>query len=157
MTDPEKTPSRSTSKGSLDDEKTLSDGGRIEGNAPSPDTGKQVVEDTEKELEPNYPVESRASYVRDIEHQAAIPAQSSTANTSSRGPVIVPKSQRRGWFGRLVIIPEVEEPKDYDRRTKWFITFVIAMGAIAAPFASSIILRRFRWWFVWLISMLTVL
>ena len=143
MTDPEKTPSTNTSKASLDDAETLSDRLRNEHTAPVPDTEKEIAEDPEKELEPNSPLESRVSLAQDIESRAAIPGQDSTENASSSGPVIVPRSQRRGWFGRLVIIPEVEEPKDYDRRTKWLITFVIAMAAIAAPFASSIILRRF--------------
>ena len=57
-------------------------------------------------------------------------------------PVKVPKSQRRGLFGRFTIIAEVEEPKHYSRGTKWFITFIIAMAAVAAPFGSTIILRE---------------
>jgi hypothetical protein len=57
------------------------------------------------------------------------------------GPVIVPRNKRRGWLASMVIIPEVEEPKNYDRRTKWIITLIVAIGAIAAPLGSAIIFR----------------
>ncbi|KAL9058123.1 MAG: hypothetical protein Q9206_002060 [Seirophora lacunosa] len=56
-------------------------------------------------------------------------------------PVLIPKSQRRGILGRFTAVAEVEEPKDYSRRTKWYITFVVAMAAMAAPLGSAIILR----------------
>ena len=55
--------------------------------------------------------------------------------------VKVPRSQRRGLFGRFAILAEVEEPKHYSRRTKWYITFVVALAAIAAPMGSAIIFR----------------
>ncbi|KAF6234285.1 hypothetical protein HO173_007707 [Letharia columbiana] len=54
-------------------------------------------------------------------------------------PVKVPRSQRRGLFGRFSILAEVEEPKHYPRRTKWYITFVVALAAVAAPMGSAII------------------
>lgn len=54
-------------------------------------------------------------------------------------PVKVPRSQRRGLFGRFTIVAEVEEPKHYSRRTKWYITFVVALAAVAAPMGSAII------------------
>ena len=57
-------------------------------------------------------------------------------------PVKVPHSKRRGLFGRFTIVAEVEEPKHYPRRTKWFITFVIALAAVAAPLGSVIIFRK---------------
>lgn len=54
-------------------------------------------------------------------------------------PVKVPRSQRRGLFGRFSILAEVEEPKHYPRKTKWYITFVVALAAMAAPMGSAII------------------
>lgn len=57
-------------------------------------------------------------------------------------PVKVPRSQRRGLFGRFTIVAEVEEPKHYSRRTKWYITFVVALAAVAAPMGSAIIFRK---------------
>ena len=57
------------------------------------------------------------------------------------GPVKVPRSKRRGLFGRFAILAEVEEPKHYSRSTKWYITFVVALAAVAAPLGSTIIFR----------------
>lgn len=59
-------------------------------------------------------------------------------------PVKVPRSQRRGLFGRFIVFAEVEEPKHYPRRTKWLITFVVALAAAAAPLGSNIIFRESR-------------
>ncbi|EEP82052.1 conserved hypothetical protein [Uncinocarpus reesii 1704] len=53
-------------------------------------------------------------------------------------PVSVPMSRRRGLLAQLAMIPEVEEPKHYPRRTKWFITFIIGVAAMAAPMGSAI-------------------
>jgi len=58
-------------------------------------------------------------------------------------PVKVRRSARRGLFGRFTILAEVEEPKHYERRTKWFITFMIAIAAAAAPLGSAILFRMF--------------
>ncbi|KAL9135000.1 MAG: hypothetical protein Q9175_003814 [Cornicularia normoerica] len=54
-------------------------------------------------------------------------------------PVRVPRSQRRGLFGRFAILAEVEEPKHYSRRAKWYITFVVSLAAVAAPLGSTIV------------------
>lgn len=56
--------------------------------------------------------------------------------------VKVPRSQRRGLFGRFTILAEVEKPKEYPRPVKWFITFVIAMAAIVAPLGSTLVFRK---------------
>ncbi|KAI9750788.1 MAG: hypothetical protein M4579_006309 [Chaenotheca gracillima] len=53
-------------------------------------------------------------------------------------PIQVPRSKRRGLFGQLTILPEITEPHDYPRKVKWFITFVIAAAAAAAPMGSAI-------------------
>jgi hypothetical protein len=50
---------------------------------------------------------------------------------------IVPRKNRRGLFASLVIgIPEIEDPKQYSKKIKGFIVFVIATAAIAAPMGS---------------------
>lgn len=70
------------------------------------------------------------------------------ANTKSKAdsiqppPVKVPRARRRGLFARFTILAEVEEPKNYNRSAKWFITFIIALAAVAAPLGSAIILRN---------------
>ena len=56
--------------------------------------------------------------------------------------VKVPRAKRRGLFGRFTLVAEVEEPKHYPRKVKWFITFNVAFAAIAAPMGSAIIFRE---------------
>ncbi len=68
--------------------------------------------------------------------------EASEAEDVTPPPVLVPRSQRRGLFGRFALLAEITEPKHYSRRTKWWITFIVAMAAIAAPMGSAIILRK---------------
>ena len=74
--------------------------------------------------------------------QRPLPPRSVTSSILPQ-PVKVRRSARRGLFGRFTILAEVEEPKYYERRTKWFITFMIAIAAAAAPLGSAIFFRRF--------------
>ncbi|KAI9813249.1 MAG: hypothetical protein M1827_004191 [Pycnora praestabilis] len=61
------------------------------------------------------------------------------ASVVSRSVSIIPRSKRRGLLGRFTVVPEVAEPQfDYKRSIKWFITFVIAAAAAAAPMGSAI-------------------
>lgn len=57
-------------------------------------------------------------------------------------PVTVPRNKRRGLFANLAVLPEVEVPKHYDRKTKWFITFVVSVCGAAAPMGSAIFFRE---------------
>ena len=60
------------------------------------------------------------------------------------GPAVeVPRLKRRGLFGQLTLVAEVENPKTYRRKTKWFITFVVAMAGSTAPMGSAIFFRKF--------------
>ena len=43
----------------------------------------------------------------------------------------VRRSERRGLLGQLTVLAEVENPKEYSRATKWFITFIVAAAAVA--------------------------
>ena len=81
---------------------------------------------------------SRGSYAIDAEAQVA-PEESE----QNPPPVKVPRSARRGLLGKLAVLAEVEEPKHYPDSVKWFITFVIAVAAMAAPLGSTILFRRF--------------
>ena len=60
----------------------------------------------------------------------------------SKTTSVISRSKRRGLLGRFTIVAEIEEPHDYDRRVKWFITFVIATAAAAAPMGSAIFFRK---------------
>ena len=68
-------------------------------------------------------------------------AEAVESESEEPGPVKVPRSKRRGLFGRFAILAEVEEPKHYPRTIKWYITFVVALAAVAAPLGSTIIFR----------------
>ncbi|EED17695.1 MFS multidrug resistance transporter, putative [Talaromyces stipitatus ATCC 10500] len=55
-------------------------------------------------------------------------------------PVIVPRLKRRGLFAQLALVPEIENGKTYQRRIKWYITAIAAVGGVAAPLGSAIFL-----------------
>jgi hypothetical protein len=57
-------------------------------------------------------------------------------------PIAVPRLKRRGLFGQLTLLAEVENPKTYPRDTKWFITFIVALAGSTAPMGSSILFRK---------------
>ncbi|OTA81396.1 hypothetical protein M434DRAFT_37543 [Hypoxylon sp. CO27-5] len=56
----------------------------------------------------------------------------------SRSVETVPRSQRRGLFGGFTIIPEVTNPYDYNKRTKWAMTIIVAVAAATSSTGSSI-------------------
>ena len=64
-------------------------------------------------------------------------------DTPKRDLVRVPASERRGLFARFALVAEVTEPTDYSNKTKWFLTFVVAFAAAAAPVGSGIIFRAY--------------
>ncbi|KAK5999635.1 hypothetical protein QM012_005292 [Aureobasidium pullulans] len=77
----------------------------------------------------------------DHEDASSLEKQATASIASEEAdPIFVPKNQRRGLFARVAVIAEVENPKHYARRTKWLITFVVAVAGAAAPMGSGIIL-----------------
>ncbi|KAJ5391360.1 hypothetical protein N7509_006850 [Penicillium cosmopolitanum] len=66
------------------------------------------------------------------------PAPLSRMSTELGPAVAVPRLKRRGLFGSLTLVAEVEDPKTYPRRMKWFITFIVAWAGATAPMGSSI-------------------
>ncbi|KAK7954507.1 MFS multidrug resistance transporter [Apiospora saccharicola] len=60
------------------------------------------------------------------------------SSTRSRAPSVVPRSQRRGLFAQLALVPEVNRPFDYSNKVKWTITIFVAIAAAAAPLGSAI-------------------
>ena len=144
MSDPEKDSQHHLSHSSLEDAATLHDSGKVPERIQRTDLEKETVIDLEKRPEKAVLRNSQASYLQDPEAQLQSPERRrSSVQSAPRAPRIVPRSQRRGGFARLVLIPEVEEPKDYSRSTKWLITFIISMAGVAAPFGSSIIFRKY--------------
>ncbi|KAL6705051.1 hypothetical protein ACN47E_007310 [Coniothyrium glycines] len=72
--------------------------------------------------------------------QSQRPAMLSRTTSVTPDAVIVPRSQQRGLLARFTMIPEVENPYHYARKTKWFLTFIVAFCAMAAPMGSAIVM-----------------
>ncbi|TLS29899.1 hypothetical protein PpBr36_03154 [Pyricularia pennisetigena] len=67
-------------------------------------------------------------------------AASRASSARSRALSVVPTSRRRGLFSRFaVFVPEVYRPFDYSAKTKWTITFIVALAGSAAPMGSGIL------------------
>ena len=114
-------------------------------STPSTIHEEKVRDQDEKgvELPPNSPSTIHEEKVQDQDEKDVELAQTtSTAESVYPPPVKVPTAERRGLFARFSIVAEIEEPKHYPRKTKWFITFIIALGAVAAPLGSAIIFRE---------------
>ncbi|CAI6342576.1 unnamed protein product [Periconia digitata] len=54
--------------------------------------------------------------------------------------IIVESKCRRGLLARCSVIPEVVNSYHYTRRTKWFITTIVAFCAMAGPMGSGIVM-----------------
>lgn len=70
------------------------------------------------------------------------PRPLSRHSTELGAAIPVPRSKRRGLFGQFTLVAEVENPKTYPRRMKWFITFIVAAAGSIAPMGSSIFFRE---------------
>lgn len=68
----------------------------------------------------------------------------SRRSTVTPDAVIVDRKSRRGLFASLAVIPEVENPYHYARKTKWFITVIISFCAMAAPMGSTIVMPALK-------------
>lgn len=55
---------------------------------------------------------------------------------------IIPRS-KGGMLGQLTFVPEIEDPKDYGKFTKYLITIIVGAAGSTAPMASTILLRKF--------------
>ncbi|KAJ5638083.1 Major facilitator superfamily domaingeneral substrate transporter [Penicillium lividum] len=85
---------------------------------------------------------SGGSDITDYDHEKnndpEVPRPLARQSTELGEPIVVPRLKRRGLFGQLTLIAEVEDPRTYPRNTKWFITFIVATAGMLAPLGSSI-------------------
>ncbi|KAK2839362.1 hypothetical protein FQN49_006213 [Arthroderma sp. PD_2] len=100
----------------------------------TPDIKEFAPLSTEKESQPTI---EAGEPQEPVDPETAVRLARSNSYTS---PVSVPRGKRRGLFGSLTLLAEVENPKHYTRKTKWFLTFVVAIAAAAAPMGSAIFL-----------------
>ncbi|KAI1109291.1 major facilitator superfamily domain-containing protein [Nemania sp. NC0429] len=64
--------------------------------------------------------------------------RSTASSTVPRRALPIPKESRRGLVPWLSLVPEVDNPRNYDRGIKWMLTVFVAAAACAAPMGSSI-------------------
>lgn len=81
--------------------------------------------------------------VEDEEKHADEEVQPPPRQSTDLGPaIVVPRLKRRGLLGQFTLVAEIENPKTYPRKMKWFITFIVAVAAAAAPSGSAIFFRK---------------
>ncbi|KAI1186593.1 major facilitator superfamily domain-containing protein [Nemania serpens] len=66
------------------------------------------------------------------------PARSTASSTRPRRAIPIPRESRRGLVPWLSLVPEVDNPRNYDNNVKWMLTVFVAAAACAAPMGSSI-------------------
>ncbi|KAJ5169680.1 Major facilitator superfamily domain general substrate transporter [Penicillium coprophilum] len=99
-----------------------------------------VIADTKSEIENDIHSLSDASSNTAEEHDPENPPRLERQLTELGPPIKVARLKRRGLFGQLALVAEIENPKTYPRRMKWFITFVVALAGATAPMGSAVFL-----------------
>jgi hypothetical protein len=97
---------------------------------------------TEPNMEKNEPSNETETSGPDSPDQQSSVQTEPQHEEKSHGPVTIPRSQRRGLFGRFAIIPEVENPYEYKNSTKWMMTIIVALAATTSSTGSSIFYRE---------------
>lgn len=79
----------------------------------------------------------------DPEKVSSTPERDAEAGNKSQEPrpVPVPRWKRRGLFGSLTLISEVDNPRAYPRSTKWILTCTVSLATLIAPMGTSIFYR----------------
>lgn len=92
-------------------------------------------------------IETRSEHSYDEEAAESIPEadlQRTATSQSKPIPVVkIPRRERFGLLSTLTILYEAEEPKNYPRNIKWFITLWIALASVTAPMGTSIVFREY--------------
>lgn len=94
---------------------------------------KQIVESNQDDTH------SETTTIVDIE-PATVGSEVDRVQSVKKPLEKVPRGKKRGLFARFAAIPEVTEPYHYSNKTKWLITFIVALAAAAAPVGSAIVL-----------------
>ncbi|KAJ5482862.1 MFS transporter OpS2 [Penicillium diatomitis] len=82
---------------------------------------------------------NNASVPFDDEKGSQEPPVPLTRQVTELGPAVkIPRSKRRGLLAQVTLVAEIENPKTYSRKLKWFITFIVAVAGATAPMGSSI-------------------
>ncbi|KAF2202287.1 MFS general substrate transporter [Delitschia confertaspora ATCC 74209] len=110
--------------------------------SPTPTKEKQTPSVKEKEEDATSIIPSHTSTIdSEAGHdQPRIVPTLSRRSTVTPDAIVVDRKSRRGLFATLTLIPEVENPFHYARKTKWFLTIVVAFCGMAAPMGSAIVM-----------------
>ncbi|KAJ5544752.1 hypothetical protein N7535_006862 [Penicillium sp. DV-2018c] len=101
------------------------------------DRRSPVVAETKSEID--YPDGASSNHTDEEHDDPEDPRPPLERQSTELGaPIKVSRLKRRGLFGQLALVAEVENPKTYPRKTKWFITFIVAVAGATAPMGSSI-------------------
>ncbi|KGO64149.1 Major facilitator superfamily domain, general substrate transporter [Penicillium italicum] len=114
-----------------------------DGIVASSDSGEQptIIADTKSEVDNDiHSISGASSNTAEEEHDPENPPRLERQLTELGPPIKVARLKRRGLFGQLALVAEVENPKTYPRRMKWFVTFVVALAGATAPMGSAIFL-----------------
>jgi hypothetical protein len=114
---------------------------------PDPNAGKEALGPmsgtlSTHTLESVGSLSSPSTVIADSEDPEHGDAAVTRVTTPRREVVKVPRPRRRGLLGRFSLVAEVQNPYDYSNKLKWFITFIVAFAAAAAPMGSSILFRK---------------
>lgn len=120
----------------------------VDFSRPNPDADKEALGTTSRTLsthtlESAGTLSSPSTVIADNEDLEHGDAAVTRVVTPRRDAVKVPRSRRRGLLGRFSLVAEVQNPYDYSNKLKWFVTFIVAFAAAAAPMGSSIFFRKF--------------
>ncbi|KAE8328369.1 major facilitator superfamily domain-containing protein [Aspergillus sergii] len=100
------------------------------------DPPQRITADTESDLHSISP-EDHPPQAFEGKDEECRPSYAS--DTSRDAAVVVPRPNRRGLFGQFTLLAEVENPKTYSRKKKWFVTFIVAWAGATAPMGSAIL------------------
>lgn len=87
----------------------------------------------EEEVEPELTEQEKHVASCASQSQTQIKPTLSRSSSAAYSLRKVPDGKRAGLLARFSLIYEAEEPKAYPRKLKWFITFNVALAAVAAP------------------------
>jgi hypothetical protein len=107
------------------------------------DDDDEENDDRHRDPEPEGPEGLNTGIPPEVEAGHLSRSHSRASSARSRPLVVVPRKERRGLFAQLTLIPEVERPYDYARKTKWMVTAIVAAAACTAPLGSNILYRMF--------------
>ncbi|KAI1434277.1 major facilitator superfamily transporter [Xylaria sp. CBS 124048] len=100
---------------------------------------KKSIDDPAPTVPANPPaVDDRGSTEKETDGGAVGPVRSAASSARPEPAIPIPAADRRGLFTWLLLVPEVDNPYNYNSGIKWMLTAFVAAAACAAPMGSAI-------------------